>query len=123
VDGAGVLRQGLPAGGSLGPNKAYLFLFMPFLSERCWPDVDGAGVLRQGLLAGGSLGTETRIKCINRTYDLVCLQDAVERGWLRESRSCVSGSVNLLAVLATAPKTQNTPNAAIFRHQNRVKYI
>jgi tRNA A-37 threonylcarbamoyl transferase component Bud32 len=30
------------------------------------------------------------------------LQDAVERGWLRESRSCVSGPVNLLAVLATA---------------------
>ncbi|WIA44433.1 hypothetical protein OEZ86_007193 [Tetradesmus obliquus] len=34
--------------------------------------------------------------------DKGCLQDAVERGWLRQSRSCVSGPVNLLAVLATA---------------------
>ncbi|KAF6260297.1 kinase-like domain-containing protein [Scenedesmus sp. NREL 46B-D3] len=34
--------------------------------------------------------------------DRGCLQDAVERGWLRESRSCVSGPVSLLAVLATA---------------------
>jgi serine/threonine protein kinase len=30
------------------------------------------------------------------------LMDAVERGWFREQRSCVSGPVSLLAVLATA---------------------
>eukprot|EP00879_Flechtneria_rotunda_P001352 GHRR01001502.1.p1 GENE.GHRR01001502.1~~GHRR01001502.1.p1 ORF type:complete len:1180 (+),score=462.14 GHRR01001502.1:255-3794(+) len=34
--------------------------------------------------------------------DKGCLQDAVERGWLRETRSCVSGEINLMAVLATA---------------------
>jgi hypothetical protein len=36
------------------------------------------------------------------TTMLFCVQDAVERGWLRESRSCLNGPVNLLAVLATA---------------------
>jgi tRNA A-37 threonylcarbamoyl transferase component Bud32 len=29
------------------------------------------------------------------------LQDAIDCGWLRESRSCVSGEVDMLAVMAT----------------------
>jgi tRNA A-37 threonylcarbamoyl transferase component Bud32 len=29
------------------------------------------------------------------------LQDAINCGWLRESRSCVSGEVDMLAVMAT----------------------
>eukprot|EP00878_Enallax_costatus_P015719 GHUV01016470.1.p1 GENE.GHUV01016470.1~~GHUV01016470.1.p1 ORF type:complete len:346 (+),score=111.35 GHUV01016470.1:799-1836(+) len=34
--------------------------------------------------------------------DKGCLQDAVERGWLRERPSCVSGGLNLVAVVAIA---------------------
>lgn len=68
-----------------------------------------------GTVSGGPQNNQTWM--IMEYCDKGSLQDAIDRGWLRFSRSCVSGAANMQAVIATALELASALN---FLHSQEV---